>query len=147
MEAKKINKKYVAWLSTETMHNASKKWLSELEFAKDEQLFFNDLIKSYTLQLIDSKHFNKSKDLVTQLSKVEKQTNELIETVKEHERELTIMVDGINQIELEKAYKEKHSKLIISIGEFLNNYRTLKRELFTMVKGVIKDKKQKKLLQ
>ncbi|NNK40881.1 MAG: hypothetical protein HKP45_09540, partial [Winogradskyella sp.] len=54
------NPKMVEWLNADEMHDASKKWLSELEFVADEQLFFDDLIKSYTLQLIDSKYFNKS---------------------------------------------------------------------------------------
>ena len=38
-------KKYEAWLSPETMHKGSLNWLSELRFAKDEQLFFDDLVK------------------------------------------------------------------------------------------------------
>ena len=101
MKTKHKDSKYVAWLSTETMHNASRKWLSELEFTKDEQLFFDDLIKSYTLQLIDSKHFAKSKNIVSQISEIQIETNKLIETIKKHERELKIMVDGINQIDLE----------------------------------------------
>ncbi|TGV04326.1 hypothetical protein [Flavivirga rizhaonensis] len=147
MKTKSNKPKYVAWLSTETMHNASKKWLSELEFAKDEQLFFDDLVKSYTLQLIDSKHFNESKSIVTQLSKLQKETDKLIETIKKHERELKIMVDGIDQIELENAYKDEHGKLIITIADFLDIYRKLKTQLFALVKGILKDKKQKRLLQ
>ena len=43
---------YVEWLSAEVMHEASRKWLSELRFIKDEQLFFDDLINSYTNHLI-----------------------------------------------------------------------------------------------
>ncbi|WP_341215629.1 hypothetical protein [uncultured Wocania sp.] len=147
MKTKSKNPKYVAWLNTETMHNTSKKWLSELEFTKDEQLFFDDLIKSYTLQLIDSKHFTESKNVVNQLVKLKKETDGLIETIKLHERELKIMVDGIDQIELEKAYRDKHGKLIITVSNFLEDYRTLKMRLFALVKGVLKDNKQKRLLQ
>ena len=44
MKTKEVKVKYEAWLNTETMHNSSVKWLSELKFAKDEQLFF-DLVK------------------------------------------------------------------------------------------------------
>jgi hypothetical protein len=147
MKTKSNRPKYVAWLSAETMHNASKKWLSELEFAKDEQLFFDDLVKSYTLQLIDSKHFNESKKVVNELGKLQKKTDRLIETVKEHERGLEIMVDGIDQIELENAYKDEHGKLIITMADFLESYKTLKTKLFVLVKSVLKSNKQKRLLK
>lgn len=147
MKTKHKDSKYVAWLSTETMHNASRKWLSELEFTKDEQLFFDDLIKSYTLQLIDSKHFAKSKNIVSQISEIQIETNKLIETIKKHERELKIMVDGINQIDLENDYKDKHGKLIVTVSEFLEKYKILKSQLFTLIKSIIKEGKQKRLLQ
>ena len=148
MKTKKIKvKKYEAWLSTETMHTGSLKWLSELRFAKDEQLFFDDLVKSYTLQLIDSKHFMHSKKIIDQLRTQQKETDVLINTVVNHEKGLEIMVDGINQLKEENAYKDEHGKLIIKVSQFLGNYRTLKTQLFTLIKSIIKEGKQKRLLQ
>ncbi|GAA4940825.1 hypothetical protein GCM10023314_12110 [Algibacter agarivorans] len=147
MKTKQVKPKYQAWLSAESMHNMSAKWLSELKFAKDEQLFFNDLVKSYTLQLIDSKRFNESKKIIDQLSALQKKTDSLIETVIKHEKGLKIMVDGIDQIEEENAYKDEHTKLIIKISKFLAKYRTLKTQLFSLVKAIIKEGKQKRLLQ
>ncbi|WP_298493577.1 hypothetical protein [uncultured Algibacter sp.] len=140
-------KKYEAWLSTEIMHSSSIKWLSELKFAKDEQLFFDDLIKSYTLQLIDSKHFAESKKIVSQLVAQQKETDELISKVLDHEKGLNIMVDGINQIKEENAYKDEHGKLIIVMSEFSKKYKVLKSQLFTLIKSIIKEGKQKRLLQ
>lgn len=63
MKTKHINPKFVEWFSAEVMHENSNEWLSELGYINDELLFFNDLIKSYTLQLIGSKHFNESKKI------------------------------------------------------------------------------------
>lgn len=139
--------KYVAWLSSEEMHNHSKKWLSELEFAKDEQLFFNDLVKSYTLQLIDAKHFKKSKSLIKQLSRLQKGTDKLIQTIKEHGRDLKIMVDGIDQLKEEKAYKKEHEKYTIKVNAFFKAYRSQKSKLFSHIKGIMKENKQKRLLK
>lgn len=148
MKTKEVKiKKYEAWLSSETMHKGSINWLSELRFAKDEALFFDDLVKSYTLQLIDSEHFAESKKIVDQLSVLQKETNVLIDVVVKHERGLKIMVDGIDNIKEENAYKEEHGKLIIIISEFLNKYRTIKSQLFALVKSIIKEGKQKRLLQ
>ncbi|GAA4884478.1 hypothetical protein GCM10023311_03620 [Flaviramulus aquimarinus] len=147
MKSKKIEvKKYEAWLSAETMHGHYLKWLSELEFAEDEQLFFNDLIDTYTLQLIDSKHFNESTEIINKLNALQKETKALINTVINHEKGLKIMVDGINQIPEENAYKDEHGKLIITISEFLKKYRTLKSQLFVLIKNIIKERKQKRLL-
>lgn len=147
MKPKEHKVKYEAWLSTETMHNNSRKWLSELNFAKDEQLFFDDLIKSYTIQLIDSKRFNESKKIVDKLADLQKETDTLIKTLKNHEKGLKVMVDGINELEKENAYKDKHEKLIIVVSNFLKKYRTLKTKLFALIKDIIKDGKQKRLLQ
>tara|TARA_R110002049_G_scaffold300467_3_gene491371 strand:- start:6112 stop:6555 length:444 start_codon:yes stop_codon:yes gene_type:complete len=147
MNQKKVKAKYQAWLSTETMHNDSLKWLSELRFAKDEQLFFDDLVKSYTLQLIDSKHYTESKKTISQLSALHKETNALIDKIIEHDNGLKIMVDGVNQIEEENAYKNEHAKLIIIASKFSEKYRTLKTQLFSLIKSVLKEGKQKRLLQ
>ncbi|GAA4280949.1 hypothetical protein [Gaetbulibacter aestuarii] len=147
METKEINAKYDVWLNAENMHRDSRNWLSELEFAKDEELFLDDLIKSYTLQLIDSKHFAESKKVIDKLSKIQKETDALLEIVKNHEKGLSIMVDGINEFDKEKAFKNKHVKLIINVKNFLDRYKTIKTELFTVVKGVLKEGKQKRLLE
>ena len=147
METKQTNPKYVAWLSLEIIHNGSRKWLSELEFAKDEQLFFDDLIKLYTLQLIDSKHFSLSKKIVNNLSNLQKETHKLIAIIKTHENDLKIMLHGMNQVKAKNAYREEHGKLIIIVNVFLEKYRTLKTQLFTHVKSILKEGKQKRLLQ
>lgn len=148
MEPKAIKvKKYQSWLSTDTMHSNTIKWLSELSFVKDEQQFLDDLVKSYTLSLIDSKHFTKSKTIVEQLRILQKETYVLIDKIVKHEKGLEIMVDGKNQIKEENNYKADHGKLIIIVSQFLEKYRALKSQLFTLIKSIIKERKQKRLLQ
>lgn len=147
METKQTKVKYKAWLSAETMHDNTRKWMSELKFAKDEILFFNDLVKSYTLQLIDSKHFAESKKIIDKLNILQKDTDNLINTVKNHKKGLKVMVDGVNELEKEDTYRRKHAKLIIVISNFLEKYRTQKTQLFSLITGVIKEGKQKRLLQ
>ena len=139
--------KYVEWLNADVMHNASRNWLSELMFIKDEQLFFDDLIKSYTLQLIDSRYFAKSKKIIDRLSHLQKDTDKLIEKVKKHEIGLKVMVDKIDQLEEEENYKKEHRNLIILVTEFFQMNQSVKKQLFKLIKGIIKEKKQKLLLQ
>ena len=146
MNTNYTNIKYVEWLSAEQMHKNSKEWLSELKFIKDEQLFFNDLIRSYTLQLIDSKHFAKSKTIIDKLSKLQKITYSLIESVKTHKNGLKIMVDDIDQLKEEEDYKNEHRGLIIEINNFVKDYRILKKELFSLIKAIKKEEKQKHII-
>ncbi|WP_111684006.1 hypothetical protein [Winogradskyella tangerina] len=140
------NVKYTEWLSADEMHEESKKWLSELEFYKEEQWFFEDLIRSYTLQILDHDHFEESKNHIDKLTEIVEQTQMLINTVKSHEKELSIMVDGIDQIEEEKAYRQEHRNLIKMFDEFKIRYLTLKTKFFSLIKTVMKEGKQKRLL-
>lgn len=140
------NAKHTEWLSAEDMHYASKQWLSELEFCKEEQMFFEDLIRSYTLQILDNNHFQESKIVVEDLSKNVKETETLLKAIKIHEEKLSIMVDGINQIEEEKAYKKEHRNLTELTFEFKKRYQNLKTKLFDIIKTVIKESKQKRYI-
>ena len=141
----KIN--YVVWLSPEVMHDASRKWLSELEFIKGEQLFFKDLVKSYALQLIDSKHIDESRKVIDQLNKVKKKTTLLVEFIQNHENELKIWEDSIDDSNEEERYKTEHRKLIIDVSKFFQNYRVFKTKLFDLIKEIIKEQRQKRLLK
>src|SRR5690606_8767558 len=106
--------KYLEWLSASEMHQATLNWYSELNFVKDEQLFFDDLIKSYTLQLINSNHFEDSKQLVETLNKFQEDTNLLIEVVKTHRNSLQILIDGINLLGKKQLTKKSTKDLLLN---------------------------------
>lgn len=144
MKTTQTQAKHVEWLSAERMHKASQDWLSELNFIKDEQYFFQDLIKSYTLQLIRQKSFPESKEIVSHLNTLQKQNNTLSKAIKVHENELQNMIDGENQ--QEKKYKNKHRELTILINTYLKDYRMFKTQLFKAIKSIMKKEKQERLL-
>ena len=146
MKTTQTHNKMVEWFNAENMHDASKQWLSELNFAKVEHLFFDDLMKSYILQLIDSKHIAESKDLRERLVKLEKKINLLLRVVQTHEKKLKVMVDAIDQPQLEEAYKNEHRELILKISEFSKEYQTLKSNLFDIIRNIIKEGKQARFI-
>ena len=80
------------------------------------------------------------------LINLKKRNNLLIKAVKDHENALHIMVDGVDQLNEEEAYKKEHRELIIKMSEFLNNYRSLKMQLFDVVKKIKKEEKIRLLL-
>ncbi|MGB5371176.1 MAG: hypothetical protein WBN18_12170 [Flavobacteriaceae bacterium] len=137
---------YLEWFSPEELHEASLTWFSELRFARDEQAFLNDLVKSYTLQLTEHNRFEKSKAIVTALSKIEKEGVSLMKKVQTHENQLEIMLDGVDQLEMEKAYLKTHKELLIAVGDYMNSYRKIKESLMDLVSKVLKEEKQKRLL-
>jgi len=146
MKAISTSPKYVEWLNAELMHEDSTRWLSELRFIKDEEHFFEDLVKLFTLQLIDSNNFEKSKEIVSQIKALRVKNSELIDKIVIHEHDLKIMVDGIDQLKEEAIYKEKHRDLLIAVKKYFKEYRKLKSQVFKTIKGVMKIEKQKRLL-
>jgi len=146
MKAISASPKYVEWLNAEFMHEESTRWLSELRFIKDEEHFFEDLVKLFTLQLIGSNNFEKSKELVSQIKSLRVKNTELINKVVIHESELEILVDGKDQLKEESLYKEKHRDLLIAAKKYFKEYRKLKSQVFKTIKSVMKIEKQKRLL-
>lgn len=138
--------RYIEWLSPEEMHAASVEWISELKFAKDEQLFLNDLVRNYTLQLVEGDLFEKSKPIVKDLSNAEKEVIVLMKKVQVHENQLDIMIDDVDQLPKEKAYIRTHKELLSEIEHYSAEYRELKAKLFSLLTDIMKNQKQHRLL-
>lgn len=146
MKTTQTQSNYVEWISAEQMHQDSKEWLSELLFIKDEHLFFEDLINTFTMQLIEQDHFADNKEIIDTINRSQKQNNLLIEAIKVHENDLEIMLDGINQTEQEKAYRKSHKGLILELIEFEKFYKLLKKQVFEIFKAIKKEDKLDHLL-
>ncbi|KGL62507.1 hypothetical protein [Polaribacter sp. Hel1_85] len=140
------NPKFLKWLSAEVMHNDSKEWLLELEFLKDEYLFFIDLINWNTLQLIDFQAYSKSKKIIETLSSSKKTNEELYKSIRNHENNLETLVDEINKPEEEHIYKKEHEALKVLFKNHLKKHRELKSNLFNILKKIKKTEKQKRLI-
>jgi len=147
MNTAKRNIKYVEWLSAEDMHKDTLDWISELEFTKDEHSFFENLVNLYTLQLIVTKKLSESSEIIDAINQSEKANILLLEAIKIHRNELQIIVDGIDQLKEEENYKKEHRNLIILVNEFLDDYQSLKTQLFGVFREIIRNEKQKYLLK
>ncbi|PIF00140.1 MAG: hypothetical protein CR994_08005 [Maribacter sp.] len=146
MKAKKQIYRYLEWKSPEEMHETSLEWISGLRFVKDEQLFLNDLIKSYTLQITSLGLYEESKELVTSISDLELEADKLLKKAIVHENQLSIMLDDVDQPKMEKAYVESHKDMVYIIDTYLVDYRKLKGDLFRFISKILKKEKQKRLL-
>ena len=146
MKTKKQIYRYLEWKSPEEMHETSLEWISALKFVKDEQLFLNDIVKAYTLQITSLGLLEESRKLVTSITNAEAEVDEILKKVQVHENQLSIMIDDVDQPKMEKAYTETHRDMIFAIDTYLTNYRQLKGSLFQMISKVMKKEKQKRLL-
>lgn len=140
------NIKYIETKSADELHVESLNWISELKFIKDEQHFLDELLKSHTLDLIEDTYFDKSNTIIANLSKHRKTGEELLKKMINHENELLILVDGIDQITEEKKYRFLHSKYLLEVTNYFNDYKDTKKEIFDVIKKIMKEEKQKRLL-
>ncbi len=146
MKAKDKIYRYLEWKSPDEMHQTSMEWISALKFVIDEQLFLNELVRSYTLQITGLGMYDESKELVTAISNSELEAEKLLKKAQVHENQLSIMIDDVDQPKMEKAYTESHKDMIFTIDNYLVEYRKLKGSLFQMISKVMKKEKQKRLL-
>ena len=140
------NIKYIESKSPDELHVESLNWISELKFIKDEQRFLNDLLKSFTLQLLENQEFSKNREIINNLTKIRKGGEQLLKKRINHENELLILVDGIDQIKEEKHYRFLHSTYLLEVTNYFNDYKSLKKEIFSVIKQILKQEKQKRLL-
>ncbi len=146
MKSKTQKGTFREWFSAEELHEESKKWCSELKFARDEQKFLNGMIKDYTLDILDSDMFNTIQPVVASLEKSESDLINIFKKVQLHENQLQIMVDDVDQNKMENAYLDTHSELAKEVEGYFSEYRDSKTKIFEIVSQVIKRKKQKRLL-
>ncbi|MCM4160856.1 hypothetical protein FHG64_00650 [Antarcticibacterium flavum] len=146
MEAKDQKFSYMEWKSPEEMHISCLQWLSEIHFIEDEHIFLEDMLREYTLPVLEAHFYEKARNLITELSTLDKRRADLKTRLLRHRNRLEIMVDGKDQLEEETEYKDEHRRLKNEMGHFNQKYRNLKQEIFLTVSKALKDQKQKRLL-
>ncbi|MDC8003783.1 hypothetical protein POV27_06955 [Aureisphaera galaxeae] len=137
--------RFVEWSSPDELHEATLEWKSELEFIKVEQRFLNQLIANHTLELISKEIRKESQELISELYKEEKEVDGLFDDVLKHSNRLEILVDGVDQIQEEKQFKEAHYFLKMEVLSYLNNYKETKRKIFLLIQQIMKKKKRKQI--
>ncbi|AVI49695.1 hypothetical protein C5O00_00345 [Pukyongia salina] len=139
--------KYIEWRSPDGLHEDTVNCISELQFIKDEIQFLSDLIKSHTLELLGKNAFSESKELAVELSEYKKTIKVLLTKLKTHSNVLETLIDDIDIPDEEDDYKTAHYQLMFETVGFISSFKKLKRRVFQLIKIVLKEKKQRKLLK
>ena len=146
MEKMAHNYRYIEWKSPDEMHFSSLQWKSELDFVKDEHHFFEDMLREYTMPIIESKLLSRIQDLIERLSESKKELNSLQNKVSEHMKGLERLVENIDEPKEGRIYREEHKKVLKERNEFSKTFKSLKKDIFEAVSQALKQQKQKRLL-
>ena len=122
-----------------------KQWKSDLEFYRDELHFITSLVNNYFIYLIDEKEFPSTSKLIRKLKERIHLCQELLQST-------LIYISNIGsqlENEMDTVYSvddKRFIKLEIKTAVFDNALRSLKRDIFSISKTIMKHENMKRLL-
>jgi len=137
-KGKKKNK--LLKLHDETLH-----WLNELQFMQDEQTFLEHLLSSHFLDLSTEKLYDPTRKLIKKLKDVEKTSDKLFDTVHVHNKHMATYMESLRSNGKNDLIHE-HNQIKIDFETFTRDFKYVKKKTFSMIKEIMKDHKQKLLL-
>lgn len=146
MEINKAHIKYIEWRSIEELHEEILNCISELRFTKDEQQFLEDLVLNHTMGLLAGKSYELSRNIITRLTKSRDKLGPLLKKMVSHNNDLQSLLDEINNIEEMEDFKKLHNQLMSEFVVYNSQFKKVKKQIFKLIKQVLKEKRQMKLL-
>lgn len=137
--------KYLEWHSPEEIHATTLTWQSTLDFIEVEWHFLKELLSDNTLLLLSDDHFDEAQKLVSKLLHFKEQIPEIRQLLDEHRNALEVLVDGIQERQKEKVFKDRHLLLELKLNDFNNTFRQMKTAIFDVIKRSLKKRKQQSI--
>ncbi len=128
-----------------TLHTITQKCIADLEFILDEQRFLQDLLSTFFIDLCKVELLPDTRVLNQSLAESSKKCNLLILELQTHEKHLATLLESIH-MKGEISYRESHKELITNFDQFVINNKSIKIRIFTIIKNIMKQHKQKLLL-
>lgn len=125
---------------------SSQAWKSELNFIKDEQRFFEDMLNEYSMPVIESQLFGRIKELIEELTESRDDLNDLEVRIDQHTSRLQRLVEKLDEPEEGMLYRQEHKNILKEVDAFSKHYKSVKKEVFEAVKEVLTHQKQRRLL-
>lgn len=133
------------WQSPDIIQEQTVNWLSELEFIKDEYHVFEEWLREFSFQIMIDNDLIKAQKIKEQLKLNHERLTLLHNHITAHHYEIAVLEDGIDQPELEKSIQKNHQQLQKDMKEFNTAYRSLKVEVFDVIKNTLKHLKVKSI--
>ena len=130
---KSASSNYFLDLGLETLHEQSMEWISDIAFWRDELAFLYALEVKKTLKEVPVHAKNKLAHIESELLKLSSgDIDSLYDEVVAHERFLNKLLES--RKEDEASYREKHIQITNKAADFFLRFKTLKKEIFEIVK-------------
>lgn len=127
------------------LHEETMNWMNELEFMEDEQSFLEHLLGSHFLELSSSELYDSTRKLIKKLKEVEKMGRVLMDTIQLHNKHMATMIESF-QKEFNKSLDKEHNRIKKDFDNYALNFRYVKRKIFGIIKEIMKEHKQKLLI-
>ncbi len=127
------------------LHDENLHWLNELQFIQDEQVFLEHLLSAHFLDLSTEKLYDPTRKLIKKLKDVEKSNDELADTVHVHNKHMATYLESLQSNGKNDLIYE-HDQIKTGFETFTRDFKYVKKKIFNMIKEIMKDHKQKLLL-
>lgn len=123
------------------LHAVCKNWIKELEFISKEQVFFREMLVNYVMDQCRADCYKKAKLLLNSIDNEKELLKKLLSDIEEHKINLSLLIEKI-YMKRADYFREQHSLLKKDMTNYLENYRYLKEQLFSLILYVLKLKKE-----
>jgi len=127
------------------LHSIAQNWITDLEFINDEELFLQDLISTFFVDLCSVEYFPDTRRLNKKLEDSRKKGNLLVFEIRTHIKQLATLLES-NHLDGEPEFRKAQKKLANKFDQFVQSTKLLKNRVFTIIKKIMKQHKQKLLL-
>ena len=127
------------------LHDQSVQWINEIQFMTDEQVFLEHLLSSHFLELSSSKLYETTKRLIRKLKEVESLGNNLMDKIQLHNKHVGTIIENFNK-EYQVNVDLEHQSIKKDLDSYLLKFRYIKKKIFGIIKSIMKEHKQKLLI-
>ena len=127
------------------LHDQSVQWINEIQFMTDEQVFLEHLLSSHFLELSSSKLYETTKRLIKKLKEVESLGNDLKGKIQLHNKHVGTIIENFNKEYQVNVDRERQS-IKKDLDSYLLKFRYIKKKIFGIIKSIMKEHKQKRLI-
>jgi len=127
------------------LHDQSVQWINEVQFMTDEQVFLEHLLSSHFLELSSSKLYETTKRLIRKLKEVETLGNDLMDKIQLHNKHVGTIIENFNK-EYQVNVDREHQSIKKDLDSYLLKFRYIKKKIFGIIKSIMKEHKQKRLI-
>lgn len=115
-------------------------WISDLKFFEDELNFFRILFDKNLSVLIEPINIDKTREMVSRITALEKHRVQLHDKVLKHAEHITLLIENSFSQDAQKI-KDEHGKLEDAFVSFVKAFRSIKSEVFALTQRLATPKK------